>query len=60
MADQIPVVNLSAPFRSQAEKLLASDDYIYWLDDTHWNREGIRTAAEIIAATSPVRSCNCR
>jgi SGNH hydrolase-like domain, acetyltransferase AlgX len=44
-AAQIPVVNLTQPFRAEAALLLKRDSYLYWLDDTHWNAAGINRAA---------------
>jgi len=36
-------------FRKRAAELLPGDDYLYWLDDSHWNARGIHEAAEAIA-----------
>jgi SGNH hydrolase-like domain, acetyltransferase AlgX len=41
----IPVVNLTALLRSEAAQGLPLKHYNYWIDDTHWNAQGIRTAA---------------
>jgi hypothetical protein len=47
----IPVVNLMSPLRSQAAEGLQRKEYNYRLDDTHWNRLGIQTAAtEVLRA----------
>jgi hypothetical protein len=47
----IPVLNLMAPLRSQAAEGLQRGEYNYRLDDTHWNRLGIQTAAtEVLRA----------
>jgi hypothetical protein len=51
---------LTPRFRNQAEALLAHDTYLYWLDDTHWNAEGIRDAAQAIAESKTVSQCPCR
>ena len=59
-ATDVPVLNLTPGFRKQAEALLARDEYLYWLDDTHWNAEGIRQAAEAIAKSKAVIQCPCR
>lgn len=32
-----------------ADAALARGQFIWWLDDTHWNRAGIRVAADIVA-----------
>jgi SGNH hydrolase-like domain, acetyltransferase AlgX len=60
IAADVPVLNLTTRFRERAETLLARDEYIYWLDDTHWNAEGIRDAAEAIAQSTTVSQCPCR
>jgi hypothetical protein len=54
------VLNLTPEFRKQAEALLARGEYLYWLDDTHWNAEGIRVAAQEIAKSKAVFECPCR
>jgi hypothetical protein len=41
----VPVLNLMSPLRSQAEEGLQRKEYNYELDESHWNRAGIRTAA---------------
>jgi hypothetical protein len=41
----VPVLNLMSPLRSQAAEGLPRKEYNYRLDDTHWNRAGIQTAA---------------
>ncbi len=41
----IPVINLMSPLREQAAEGLQRREYNYRLDDTHWNRLGIQTAA---------------
>lgn len=49
----IHVVNLMAPFRSHAAEGLQKREYNYSMDDTHWNRSGIGTAAaEVMRAWS--------
>lgn len=59
-AANVPVLNLTSRFRKQAEAVLARDEYLYWLDDTHWNAEGIREAAESITNSKAVSECPCR
>ena len=44
----IPVLNLTSALRSQAVEGLKKGEYNYWIDDTHWNRVGIQTAAAAI------------
>ena len=46
----VPVLNLYRPLADRAERLLARHQLVYWRDDTHWNADGIATAAEAIAA----------
>jgi hypothetical protein len=41
----IPVLNLTSALRSQAAEGVQRREYNYLLDDTHWNRIGIQTAA---------------
>jgi len=45
----VPVLNLEPLFRKRAAELLPGDDYLYWLDDSHWNARGIHEAAEAVA-----------
>lgn len=59
-AANVPVLNLTQRFRKRAEVLLSQDEYLYWLDDTHWNAEGIREAAQAIADSKTVSECPCR
>ncbi len=60
VADQVPAVNLTPHFREKANALLARDQYIYWMDDTHWNAEGIHEAAQEIAESNTVSQLSCR
>ncbi len=59
-AANVPVINLSTRFRKQAEALLDHDQYLYWMDDTHWNAAGIREAAQALADSKAVSECRCR
>jgi hypothetical protein len=45
---QIPVINLVGFLRRKAHEYYQERQFIYWPDDTHWNAEGIRLAAEEI------------
>jgi hypothetical protein len=45
----VPVVNLTGPLRQQASELIERGEYNYWVDDSHWNTNGIRRAANVIA-----------
>jgi hypothetical protein len=49
-AANVPVVDLSEPFRTAAREGLESRHYIYWRDDTHWNADGVALAAQQIAS----------
>lgn len=60
VAAQVPVINLRQQFRKQAEALLDHDEYLFWLDDTHWNAAGIRVAAEAIKGSTIVSQRPCR
>jgi len=60
VAAHVPVVNLTTRFRDRAEALLARDEYLYWLDDTHWNGAGIQVAAQAIAESQAVLECRCQ
>ena len=46
---EIPVVDLTPPLFDSARELLEKDQYVFWRDDTHWNANGVRVAAEHIA-----------
>ena len=45
-AEGISAVNLLGPFREKAKE----DILLYWADDTHWNPEGIKLAADLLWA----------
>jgi hypothetical protein len=45
----VPVINLTDEYMREAASEYQQGRYIYWLDDTHWNAEGIRIAASAIA-----------
>jgi hypothetical protein len=59
-AANVPVMNLTPKFSKQAASLLPQDEYLYWMDDTHWNGEGIREAAQAITNSKAVSECRCR
>jgi len=44
----IPVINLTDEYMQAAASEYQQGRYIYWLDDTHWNSEGIEIAAKAI------------
>jgi hypothetical protein len=60
VAEGVPVVNLTPIFRERARALIDNDKYLYFLDDTHWNAEGIHEAAESIVESSAFSGHSCR
>jgi hypothetical protein len=44
----VPALDLTPAFRDQARRDLSKREYIYWLDDTHWNGRGVGVAADLI------------
>jgi hypothetical protein len=44
----VPVLDLTSVLRQQAAELLDRGEYNYWTDDTHWNSNGVRRAAQAI------------
>ncbi len=42
----IACINLTSTLQLAASRAIQNGSYLYWVDDTHWNREGVRTAAE--------------
>jgi acetyltransferase AlgX (SGNH hydrolase-like protein) len=42
----VPVVSLLTPYKHAAAELLPAHDYLYLLDDTHWNGVGTQIAAQ--------------
>ena len=59
-AASVPVLNMTTHFRKQAEALLARDEYLYWLDDSHWNGNGIRATAQAITGSQAFSECPCQ
>jgi hypothetical protein len=53
----VPVVNFGPVLARAAREGLATRDYVYWQDDTHWNPAGValaaRAAAEQLRARKP-------
>jgi len=45
----IPVIDLTKALRDASKDYLSLGDYVYWRDDTHWNANGIRVAADFIS-----------
>jgi len=44
----IAALDLTSPFRAEAEAALNAGQYLYHLDDTHWNGQGVILAARLI------------
>ena len=42
------VYDLTLPMSLSAPKYLSNGKYLYWKDDTHWNRNGIFVAMNYI------------
>ncbi len=42
------MINLTDDYMRAAASDFQQGRYIYWLDDTHWNAEGIEIAAKAI------------
>jgi len=55
----IPVLNLAPFLSAQAARQLERGEYLYWLDDIHWNARGIALAAAAIRARWPATSALC-
>ena len=45
----IPYLDLTEPLRTRSMSLLPAGKLTFWRDDSHWNPEGIRAAADVIA-----------
>ena len=48
-ASGLPALDLGPALRREAERALREDRLLFWRDDTHWNPEGIRVAARLLA-----------
>ncbi len=55
----VPVLNLAPFLSAQAARHLERGEYLYWLDDIHWNARGIGLAAAAIRAQWPATSAPC-
>jgi hypothetical protein len=55
----VPVLNLAPMFAGQVAAHLARHKYLYWLDDVHWNAQGIDLAAAAIHAAWPLAGSPC-
>jgi len=46
----VPVVDLTPVLSAAARSLLAQDQYVFWRDDSHWNGNGMRAVAPVVAS----------
>jgi SGNH hydrolase-like domain, acetyltransferase AlgX len=46
----IPVFDLTPALQAEAARALLEGQFVYWRDDTHWNRLGIWAAMKCVAA----------
>lgn len=44
----VATLNLTPLFQSAAMQLLPQHEYLYWRDDTHWNAQGVKLAADAL------------
>jgi hypothetical protein len=56
----VPVLNLTPALSADAARSLERGEYLYWLDDIHWNARGIARAAAVINETWPLAGTSCR
>lgn len=57
----IPVLDLTPVLSTEAAAAYRErGEYLYWLDDIHWNRRGIALAAEAIEKEWPLARGSCR
>lgn len=55
----IPVVNLAPVFAARVAESLGRHEYLYWLDDIHWNTRGTDVAAQAIREVWPGAKTSC-
>lgn len=48
--NDVPVVNTAPALQQAAAEALEHGQLLYWPDDTHWNAEGVRVAAQQLQA----------
>ena len=56
----ISVLNLTPVLSAEAARYLKRGEYLYWLDDIHWNARGIDVAAAAIREQWPLAEPSCR
>ena len=49
----VSAINLTPVLRQHADAAFKRYKYVYWRNDTHWNADGVRIAAEEIARAFP-------
>ncbi len=59
-ASGIPVLNLTPLLTAEAARALERGEYLYWLDDIHWNARAIALAAAAVRAQLPPAAASCR
>ena len=55
----VPVLNLTPFLSAEAARHLQRGEYLYWLDDNHWNARGTALAAAAIQAQWPLPEDAC-
>ena len=55
----IAVLNLGPVLEAEAARALRHGEYLYWLDDIHWNARGIALAAKAVREQWPLTERSC-
>jgi len=55
----VPVLNLAPFLKAEVARHLERGEYLYWLDDIHWNARGIALAAAAIREQWPLAASSC-
>ena len=55
----VPVLNLAPIFLARVGDYLEHGEYLYWLDDIHWNAQGFDLAAAAIQEAWPLPGASC-
>lgn len=45
----IAITNFTPALQDKARALISSGEFVYWPDDTHWNKQGIEAASGVVA-----------
>ena len=53
------MLNLAPVVEAEAARALRHGEYLYWLDDIHWNARGIALAAKAIREQWPLSERSC-